>query len=141
METPDQKIIDFIAEHHVFTLATSQKNNPWCSTMFYVFNEKQLTFYFTSDDSTRHAAEMKENPLVAGAIALETKITGRLRGLQFSGHIYILNEEEEKKARKLYLKRFPVARLHTLNLWGLEIDLFKYTDNRLGFGKKLIWKR
>jgi uncharacterized protein len=138
---PDQKIFDFIAEHHVFTLATCNKKTPWCSTMFYVFDEKQLAFYFTSDDHTRHASEMKENSVVAGAIALETRITGRLRGLQFTGHTHILIEEEEKKARKAYLKKFPVARLHKLNLWSVDVDSFKYTDNRLGFGKKLIWKR
>ncbi|MFH0894371.1 MAG: pyridoxamine 5'-phosphate oxidase family protein [Bacteroidota bacterium] len=137
---PDPKILKFIAEHHVFTLATCSKKIPWCSTMFYVFDEKQLAFYFTSDDQTRHASEMKENDIVSGAIALETKITGRLRGLQFSGRTHILLDNQEKIARKAYLKKFPVARLHKLNLWSLDIDYFKYTDNRLGFGKKLIWK-
>jgi len=28
-----------------------------------------------------------------------------------------------------------------LNLWQLDVTYFKFTDNRLGFGKKLIWKR
>ena len=35
---------------------------------------------------------------------------------------------------------FPIARLMpNLHLWTLRPDFIKMTDNRLGFGKKLIW--
>ena len=39
------------------------------------------------------------------------------------------------------LKRFPYAVVAPLELWHLEADMLKYTDNTLGFGKKLIWQR
>ena len=45
-----------------------------------------------------------------------------------------------KKVKKAYLKRFPVAMLMKTTLWVVEPTLMKYTDNRMGFGKKLIWK-
>lgn len=41
----------------------------------------------------------------------------------------------------VYLKRFPFAALMDTTLWVLQIDYAKMTDNRLGFGKKLIWER
>jgi len=44
----------------------------------------------------------------------------------------------EKEAQRAYCKRFPVANLMELNLWQLDVTYFKFTDNRLGFGKKLI---
>lgn len=77
----------------------------------------------------------------SAAIALETKITGKIRGLQITGMIRKLKGEELRIAKKEFLKKFPVAYLSKLYLWGLEPEFIKMTDNRLGFGKKLIWKK
>ena len=46
-----------------------------------------------------------------------------------------------KKARTAYLKKFPYAVLMKTSLWDLWIIYIKMTDNRLGFGKKLIWEK
>ena len=35
--------------------------------------------------------------------------------------------------------RFPVAALMDTRLWILKLTHIKMTDNRLGFGKKIIW--
>ena len=64
---------------------------------------------------------------------------GRIRGIQFSGILYKLKETELRSAKRSYLRRFPVARFSALTLWGICPDRIKMTDNRLGFGKKLIW--
>jgi uncharacterized protein YhbP (UPF0306 family) len=45
------------------------------------------------------------------------------------------------KLKKAYLKRFPYAIFANTNLWILKINYLKMTDNRLGFGKKLIWQK
>jgi len=45
-----------------------------------------------------------------------------------------------EKAKVAYLKRFPVAILMKTNLWVVKVRYIKMTDNRLGFGKKLIWE-
>ena len=66
---------------------------------------------------------------------------GTLRGLQIQGSVFQLLASLEKEAQRAYCKRFPVANLMELNLWQLDVTYFKFTDNRLGFGKKLIWKR
>ena len=34
---------------------------------------------------------------------------------------------------------FPYAALAELTLWAIAPDFMKFTDNTLGFGKKLIW--
>ncbi|MGD0342664.1 MAG: hypothetical protein ABSA76_13260 [Bacteroidales bacterium] len=44
-----------------------------------------------------------------------------------------------QKAKNAYLKKFPVAALMDTRLWIVELTYIKMTDNRLGFGKKLIW--
>ena len=141
MEEKYKKITGFIREHHVLTLATAIDSLPYCCSCFYVYLEQENMFVFTSDQGTRHVADIEKNKQVAGAIALETSIVGKIRGLQFTGIIKELKGDELKLAKKAYVKKFPVARLVKLNLWGLTPNFMKLTDNRLGFGKKLIWEK
>ena len=137
----DKRVLSLIHEHHIFTLAIARGLQPWCATCFYVYDEERNLFIFTSEDGTRHIRDAVEtgNFLTAGAIALETKMIGKIRGIQFSGIMHRLEGEELKTARKQYLKKFPIARLSMLYLWGINPDMIKMTDNRLGFGRKLIW--
>ncbi|MGA3013665.1 MAG: pyridoxamine 5'-phosphate oxidase family protein [Bacteroidales bacterium] len=137
----DKRILSLLREHHIFTLAVTRGNQPWCATCFYIYDEERNLFIFTSEDDTRHIRDVIEtgNFLTAGAIALETKMIGKLRGLQFSGSMFKLEGSDLKSARKAYLEKFPIARFSTLYLWGIRPDIIKMTDNRLGFGKKLIW--
>ena len=138
----DNRIIKFLKKHHVFTLATCLDGQPWCASMFYAFIEGDAALVFTSDPATRHITEAMRNQNVAGAVALETEIIGLIRGVQFSGQlIEPPSPEVKKKAHRAYLKRFPYAILNTSPLWILELHEVKFTDNRLGFGKKLRWSR
>lgn len=137
----DKRILKFIRQHHVLTLATSHKNKPYCSTCFYRFIEEKKMFVFTSEEYTKHIQDVQEQDYVAGAIALETKIIGKIRGIQFTGVIKKLESEELKFAKKSYLKRFPFAIIKRTPLWGVEVDFIKMTDNRLGFGVKKIWRK
>jgi uncharacterized protein YhbP (UPF0306 family) len=114
--------------------------------VFYVFIEEEATLVFASDQVTRHIAEALHNQNVAGTIVLETELIGLIRGVQFTG-IFVQPEPElRKKVLRAYLKRFPYAVLKGAPAWmaGLyKIDLYeiKFTDNRLGFGKKILWSR
>ena len=137
----DKKIIDFIKKHHVLALATSDNNKPYCSTMFYVYSEEENIFIFTSENKTKHVKDFLNNKYVAGAIALETSIVGKIQGIQFTGTIKQPDESLLKKMKHKYIKRFPVAAFTKLDLWAFEPDYMKLTDNRLGFGKKIIWER
>ena len=40
-----------------------------------------------------------------------------------------------------YNRRFPVARMLSAPVWEIRLDEIKFTDNTLGFGKKMIWLR
>lgn len=141
MQAIPEAITKFLGEHHIFTLAVDTSTGPWCSTCFYAYLGSLNCFVFTSEPDTRHIREVekKANYYVSGAIALETKITGKIRGIQFTGSIRKPVGDELRKVRKAYLAAFPVARLSKLYLWVLEPDYIKMTDNRLGFGTKLHW--
>jgi uncharacterized protein YhbP (UPF0306 family) len=135
----DQRIIRFFRKHHVLTIASSSGNEPWCANCFYVYLGDENSLVFTSDLTTRHAKEFVENPHVAGSVVLETMVLGKIRGIQFQGLVSEPEGELLDKAKRAYLLRFPVAALMDTHLWVVKLTHIKMTDNRLGFGKKLIW--
>jgi len=141
MNKPDKKITDFIRKHHVLTLATSAENNPYCANCFYVYSEEENVFIFTSDDNTKHIQDVKKNNVVAGSVVLETSVVGKIQGIQFTGKMYLPENDLKKKVNKLYMKKYPFAKLMQTQLWVFDLDFIKLTDNRLGFGKKLIWQK
>ena len=133
------RIIRFFRKHHVLTIATAVNDEPWCANCFYVYLEEENSLVFTSDYDTRHAQEFSRNSLVAGSVVLETMVVGKIRGIQFQGMISEPEGELYARARTAYLRRFPVAALMDTRLWIVKLSYIKMTDNRLGFGKKLIW--
>lgn len=145
------KIGAFIRKHHVMTVATvGDDGRPWCAHVFYAWvpggeaeegRPQPGCFVFTTDTTTRHGAEMAGCAHVAAGIALETRTVGRIQGLQIEGEVRRPDGAILEKARRAYLKRFPYAVVADLSLWLLEPSLMKLTDNTLGFGKKLVWKR
>ena len=141
MSNPEKRIVEFIKEHHVLTLATCLENYAWCANCFYIYLEHENCFVFTSDDKTKHVQNVLANANVAGSVVLETNTVGKIQGIQFNG----VMEKPEKSlasiAKKAYLKRFPFAVLMKTSLWTVKLNHIKMTDNRLGFGKKLIWKK
>lgn len=140
-QQPDKRTLAFLRKHHVMTLATVGENGPWCANLFYAFDAENVAFVFTSDESTRHGAEMSANCEVAASVVLETRIVGRVQGAQIAGRIERLTEQHPlyERLRNAYLKRFPYAVVAPLNLWMLRAHTLKHTDNTLGFGKKLLW--
>jgi uncharacterized protein len=135
----DDRIIKFFRKHHVLTIATAVDNVPWTANCFYVYLEEENALVFTTDPETRHGKEFVKNPNVAGSVVLETMIIGKIRGIQFQGIISEPEGELLSKAKWAYLKKFPPAALMDTHLWIVKLTLIKMTDNRLGFGKKLIW--
>jgi len=182
----DKRISRFLRKHHVLTLSTSSNEGSWTAHVFYAYMPDHNALVFTTDPGTQHGREMLENPMVSGGIVLETKVVGKIRGVQLTGKtrrsersedpdLSGLRDEEtdEGERRKeegesihpslishhsslitssasrithhasriAYLKRFPYAIAAKLDLWVLELDFVKMTDNRLGFGTKLEWRR
>jgi uncharacterized protein YhbP (UPF0306 family) len=135
----DGRIIKFLKRHHVMTIATSAGNKPWCASCFYAYMKEDNLFVLTTEDDTKHGKEFAENPVVAGSVALETMIAGKIRGIQLQGTVYKPEGDELGKAKIHYLKRFPVAALMDIHLWVIKPAYIKMTDNKLGFGRKLTW--
>lgn len=136
-----KRIKTLLRRHHVLSIATVSDRGPWCASCFYAWDEENNTLVITTDTTTRHGSEFLANPSVAGTIALETWRIGRIRGIQFTGIISEPSGDDLSRAKKVYLRRFPYAALTELHLWVIGLNHIKLTDNRLGFGKKIIWEK
>jgi len=137
----DKKIIDFINEHHVLTLATSVDDMPYVSNCFYIYLEEENLLICTSDKTTKHIKDVEQNSKVGVSIVLETKAVGKIQGLQISGIMTEAKDDLLRKCKKRYLIKYPYAILKLTTMWTIEINFAKLTDNRLGFGTKLIWRK
>ena len=133
----DERIVKFIKRHHVLTLATTdEQGRPYVANCFYAYDKERNLFVVTSDTTTRHGGHMQARTHVALSIVLETRIVGRIEGLQ----VCATAERGDDQARSCYIKRFPYTAVAPLSLWMLRPEMMKLTDNTLGFGKKLIWQ-
>lgn len=147
----DPRILRFIGRHRVMTLATADTAGEglWCCNLFYAYMPASGAlpdfpggaFVFTSPAETRHATQFTARPEVAGSVVLESKVVGRLQGLQLQGIVQRADTSPEmlSAAKSTYLKRFPFAAVMLSDLWVLKVTRLKYTDNTLGFGAKLHW--
>lgn len=133
-----KKIYKFIDKHHVMSLATSNCDEISVCNLFYAYDKITNSFIVASSLDTDHIKNVLKNKNVAGSVVLETKIVGKIQGLQFKGEFLKL-EDENLKA--IYFDEFAYAVALNPLLWQIKINYFKYTDNTFGFGKKFIWQR
>ena len=131
-----EKITHFIQEHHVLNLATHHNDEISVCSLFYVYDAKAKVFIVASSSDTKHIEHIMHNASVAGNILLETDTIGKIQGLQFLANFHKLKDTSLEAS---YFKAFPYALALLPTLWKVEVNSFKFTDNRLGFGKKLIW--
>ena len=117
----------WLSKQHVVTWCVSREDELWCANAFYVYDPDTVAFYLLSEEHPRHGQM--------------TKTVALIRGVQFKGEIRRLSGDEEARMRQRYVKRFPVARMLSAPVWEIRPDEIKFTDNTLGFGKKLHWRR
>ena len=118
------------------SLATHFEDEISSCTLFYAYSKELNSFVVASSEDTTHIKHIKNNPNIAANILLETKTVGKIQGLQIRGKFM---ELKDSRLKKLYFLTFPYALAMNPKLWQIEVEYFKLTDNRLGFGKKIIW--
>lgn len=98
----DSKLVEaavsrIVTEVLTGALATSVGNGPWVSTAYVAF--KGNRFWFTSQESTRHVAEMRQVPAVGLAMwKAPDKWGEKLLGLQLSGRASEVSTATEAEA-------------------------------------------
>ena len=133
------KIWDFLCTRHVLSISTYTKSTIWSASLFYITDTKNQCLYIMSAENTRHSQMFLNNPFVSGTISDQTIKISEIVGLQFSGQVFLLKDEEEIKARKLYELHFPIATQFRERIWKICFTELKLTDNTAGFGTKYNW--
>ena len=133
-----ERVESFLDQHHVMSLATTDFKDLNVCSLFYAYSSEYNFFFVASSETTRNIQDIKQNQNISGNILLETKTVGKIQGVPFWGEFTLLQNDTLKK---LYFKTFPYALALLPTLWKIDISKFKMTDNKLGFGKKIIWER
>jgi len=136
----DDRIIDFLSNNHLLSLATSKENIPHACNCYYVYDQTQQVLIFSSDSKTKHANHFLDNPNVSASISKDNIDYKKIQGIQLTGVVHSIQKDLDRYT-EFYLNKFPFAKNMPLSLWFLEIISVKMTDNNLGFGNKINWKK
>ena len=143
MQALRERLLAFLRDHKVLTLAVVDADGPHAAALFYAVDD-ELCFYVVSDPGTRHGAAMLAGGEVAGTVQRDRQEWREIQGVQFRGRCRQLTGKEREPAGELYAARFPFvreSRWPVTALWRIEPDWMRLVDNRLGFGHKEEWTR
>lgn len=137
---PDQLITSFFKAQTVLTLATSSQEQPYCATCFYAYNEEYNMLVFKSSEHTAHIQQSLANNLVGGSVLPDKLQTGKIKGIQFKGRLVEPDSQCLSDLKKTYYAKYPFALAMSGEIWTIALNWIKFTDNTLGFGKKIKWE-
>mgnify|MGYP003536816280 CR=1 FL=1 len=138
----NEKIAEFIARQTCGNLTcVDETGQPWCFSFFYSWDAEAGLLHYKSSGDTRHAIILHSNKKVSGTILPDKFNILQIKGIQFEGEL--LQEEHPQAAggSAHYHKKHPMALAMPGEIWTIRLDHIKFTDNTLGIGKKLNWKR
>lgn len=138
----NEKIAAYISKQTCGNLAcVDEQGNSWCFSFFYSFDEEAGLLYYKSSTDTRHSIIIHTNPKVSGTILPDKLNFLAIKGIQFEGVVLSADDPMAVNASAHYHQKHPMALAMAGQVWTIRLDHLKFTDNSLGFGKKLNWNR
>lgn len=135
------QIQQFLRQKFLLSLTVCAQHQLWSANCFYLFDEQNYRLLITTDEKTRHAQLMQQNPQVSGTIASETLVIEQIEGVQFVGEIAKCSAEETAYFQQKFFEAFKSARIFHTPIWQIELNEVKYTSNKNRFGEKIVWHR
>jgi uncharacterized protein len=114
--------------------------HPYCFTVFFALDTEKQLLYYKSSHNSYHGHVMEEGHRVAGTILPDKLNTLAIKGVQFTGTVLAL-DDPLSNAGPVYYGKFPFAAAMPGEIWTIQLETVKFTDNSLGFGKKVLWRR
>ncbi|HXW65153.1 MAG TPA: pyridoxamine 5'-phosphate oxidase family protein [Burkholderiaceae bacterium] len=102
-----QSVADYLAGHHVMTLATQGTDGPWAAAVFYASDGNRLLFL--SSPTSRHCCNLVQDPRCSATIHENYDDWRQIKGIQLEGVVIEPHGEEQRHARWLYTQRFPIV--------------------------------
>jgi len=140
------QVADYLATHHVMTLATHGAGGPWASAVFYA--EEGVSLIFLSAPDTRHCRNLAQDARCAATIQEDYREWSRIKGVQLEGRVVELRGDEEKRAQQRYGEKYPIVgaaagvppaivrALAKVCWFRLVPARFYFIDNSRGFGHR-----
>ncbi|HDZ5072855.1 TPA: hypothetical protein RTH05_001481 [Campylobacter jejuni] len=129
----DERILEFIKNEQLLSWAMIDEKGVYTASAFYAFDEENLAFIIASHKDTKHITLASKNSSIAINISKENKIAF-LKGVQAKAEFKMASKDQ----MKIYFSKFPFAKLDkSAKIYALELFWLKFTNNALGFSKKL----
>lgn len=143
MNALPHNIANFLNRNHVVSIATySPESGLWSACCFYVFDEAHARLIVLTSRKTRHGYNMAAYPNISGTVSGQPNSITKINGIQFQARAVCLeNESERNAAANLFYQAHPIARAMKSDVWALELNFIKFTDNKLVFAQKTLWSR
>ena len=140
-------VIDFLASHHVMSLALCADGAPRCCSLMYVHDGFALSF--VSDPDSRHSRiiDAAKGLPAAVTIAPDYDDFRAIRGLQLTGIVARAGSTEATAALASFARRYAffrgekppalVAAMAKARLYRFTPACITFIDNTTGFGEKM----
>lgn len=140
------RLLTYLREHHVMSLATTGTEGPWAAAVFYV--NDATTLYFLSSPGSRHCRNLTMYSRVAVTIQEDYPDWPSIKGIQLEGTAIQIGGDEEVQARALYGEKFPVVgklahapaaivkAMAKVRWYKVVPETLYFIDNAVGFGNR-----
>ncbi|MBL8318079.1 MAG: pyridoxamine 5'-phosphate oxidase family protein [Burkholderiaceae bacterium] len=142
-------VAQFLADHHVMTLATHGAEGPWAAAVFFARDGDDLIFL--SSPSSRHAGNLALDARCAATIQSEVADWRSIQGIQLEGRVDELDGDERVRVQQVYGAKFPFVRpalaapaivqaLARVHWYRLRLARLYFIDNAQGFGQRQVFE-
>ena len=138
----NERIDLFLDNQKVATICcTDDDHHPYCFSCFYALDAKNGLLLFKTNADTHHAKLLMNNDQVAGTIQPDKLNPLAIKGVQFTGTVLRPSDDQCKEGSGIYHRTYPFALAMPGDIWAVQLEVVKMTDNTLSFGKKIHWQR
>ncbi|MBL4829495.1 MAG: hypothetical protein JKY55_06375 [Aliivibrio sp.] len=131
----------FLHKNKILSICTSGENDIWAANCLFTFNEDDMCLFISTKKETRHAKIMTDNIIVVGTMYSKFPLLFLKQGIQYKGRVILLNGRDVYKAKEVYLKKYPLFKNKTHDIWKIFLDEIKFTDMKMGRIKNTTWIR
>jgi uncharacterized protein len=146
--------LQYLAEHHVVSLATNGPEGLWATSVFYAADG--FTLYYLSEPHTRHARNVAATPTISATVNEDYDDWRKIKGIQMAAESFEVTDKRQlASGLEIYLKRFPfvrgflspgqllqgmkvAGRLLDTRLYVVRPSLLYYLDNERGFSNRQL---
>ena len=138
----DEAIIKFLKLPRLANICfVDEDGAPYCFNCFVAYDKKNGQLYFKTSPRSHHAQVMQPHAKVAGTLLPDKLSPLFTTGIQFKATVLDGETLSDVAAAQVYHKRYPFALAISGDIWGVQLEWIKLTENNKGIKRNLTWER